>query len=455
MKLIKRLTAIILVLITLVSLFSFSAFAAQTGTYKITAEPSLRIRSGPGTGYSKLGNVYCGQTVTVTEVSGNWGKITYNGVTGWISLEYASYVTPSNNNGGNTTSQTPGKQFTVSEAGLAMIKEFEGYYRYKYWDGGHYSIGYGSTCGANDYPNGISEQEASDLLKRNMPSYEAGLDKFLSDNGIKVTQKQYDALVSFTFNFGNPWTRWDEFDLKTMLIKGVQNYTPEQIKAAFGEFVKSGGSVLPGLVTRRNKEAEYFISGTSFYQTGSFKDVYTRDWYYDAVEFVNDNGIMTGIGGGKFDPDTVLTRAMMVTTLAKLGTVKMDAYKGKTSFNDVKATDWFAPYVEWAYKQGITNGIGDGKFAPNAPITRQDLIVMLYKFVEKVGYKVDFVDNGILDKFVDGDDVSEYATTAMTWALIRKCISGNNLNELMPKDTATRAATAQIMSNYYKNGRVY
>ena len=464
MSLFKRIFALILVLITLTSVFPFVVFGAEykVGTYKVTAEPSLRIRSGPDTSYGKVGNIYTGATVNVTEISGGWGKVSYNGVTGWISLEYTTYMSGSSNSDSKpVTPSDPGngsvaaKQFTLSAAGLAMIKNFEGYRQYKYWDGGHYSIGYGSTCGENDYPNGISEADASALLVSNMASYEAGLDKFLYNNGIKVTQAQYDALVSFTYNFGNPWTRWDEFDLKTILINGAYKYTPDAITAAFCQFVKSGGVVVQGLVSRRTKEAEMFISGTAFYQSGTFKDVYTRDWYYEAVEFVNEKGIMNGVGASKFDPSANMTRAMMVTTLAKLGGVNMTAYKNKTSFVDVKATDWYAPYVEWAYKNGITNGIGDGKFGPDKMITRQDLVAMLYKFCQVAGYKVTFTDNGAIKGFADYNKLSTYAVEAMKWAVARKCISGNTNNCIDPLGKATRAQTAQIMNNYYDNARIW
>lgn len=466
MSLTKRIFALILVVITVAGVLPFASFAAEykVGSYKVTAEPSLRIRSGPDTTYDKLGNIYYGTTVKVTEISGEWGKVSYNGISGWIYLEYTEYQ-----GSGTTPTPTPNptpvdpddnghvaaKQTTLSEVGLQMIKNFEGYRQYKYWDGGHYSIGYGSTCGANDYPDGISEAEASALLVSRMGSYEAGLDKFLYDNNIKVSQAQYDALVSFTYNFGNPWTRWDEFDLKTMLINGAYKYTPQQITDAFCQFVKSGGVVVQGLIDRRTKEAAMFNSGTAFYQYGSFKDVYTRDWYYNAVEFVNEKGIMTGVSTAKFSPSVQLTRAMMVTTLAKLGGVRIDAYKGKSSFSDVKTTDWFAPYVEWAYKNGITSGTGDGRFAPNKSITRQDLIVMLYKFVNVAGYKVDFADSGEFGGFVDSSKVSDYAVTAVKWALERNILSGNGNGLLNPVGKATRAETAQLMKNYYENGRVW
>jgi len=443
MKFCSRIFALILIATLLISALPFAVFADYTvGTYTITTE-SLRVRSGPSTSYSKIGNLTYGQSVSVTEVNGEWGKISYNGSVGWISLEFAVL---SNSTPGTNSS----KKLTLSAEGLQMIKNFEGYRQYKYWDGGHYSIGYGSTCGPNDYPNGISEAQASALLVSTMASYEANLDKFLSAYSITVSQKQYDALVSFTYNFGNPWTRWDEFELKTILINGADKYTSEQIRAAFGEFVKANGVVLSGLVYRRNAEADMFIAGTSPASTKSFKDVYDYNWYFDAVEFVNSKGMMTGVTGGYFEPEQNLNRAMMVTILAKIEKIDVSAYKNKLYSHDVKATDWFAPYVAWAYESGITKGTGNGYFSPYKAISRQDFVVMLYNYttLKNINTSVSAVTAAAFD---DQSSVSDYARVAMNWAVGCGCITGNSSNELNPKGKANRAVAAQIIMNYTQN----
>ena len=155
---------------------------------------------------------------------------------------------------------------TVSDAGLELIKSFEGFYSKPYYDYGHWSIGYGSyVCPGDDdpyliYPNGISQSEADKLLKNKISTYMNGLDKFLSQYDIGVNQNQYDALLSFTYNLGqNIWSRsTSSFTLKRLLING--NYTADQITNAFYMWRHAGGKELEGLAKRRLREARLFNS---------------------------------------------------------------------------------------------------------------------------------------------------------------------------------------------------
>lgn len=148
---------------------------------------------------------------------------------------------------------------TTSELGVNFIEAFEGYYQYAYWDYEHYTIGYGTTCGKDEYPSGISQQKAHELLKKVLPSYEAGLNSFLKKNDIYVNQNQYDALISFTYNFGAyVWT--GQVTLGEYLIDGIEKYSDKQIANAFGLWNKAGGQVSQGLVERRAAEARLFCT---------------------------------------------------------------------------------------------------------------------------------------------------------------------------------------------------
>lgn len=147
----------------------------------------------------------------------------------------------------------------TSDLGVGFIEAFEGYYQFQYWDYQHYTIGYGTTCEKDEYPGGISEAFAHQLLKKNLPSYEAGLNSFLKTNNIYVTQNQYDALISFTYNFGAYiWQR--EPTIAKYLKDGIENYTDQQIADAFGLWVNAGGVTVQGLVDRRAAEAKYFCT---------------------------------------------------------------------------------------------------------------------------------------------------------------------------------------------------
>lgn len=146
---------------------------------------------------------------------------------------------------------------STSDLGVRFIEAFEGYFEYAYWDYEHYTIGYGTYCEKDEYPAGISEPFAHQLLVKKLPSYESGLNSFLKSNNIYVTQNQYDALISFTYNFGAyVWNR--EPTIAKYLKKGIEKYSAKQIADAFGLWVKAGGKVLQGLVERRASEAQLF-----------------------------------------------------------------------------------------------------------------------------------------------------------------------------------------------------
>lgn len=403
--------------------------AQGKGTYTITTSV-LNVRAAATTDSEKLGQVYSGQTYVVTAVSGNWGKITYEGKAAWICLDYAQLNAP--------------KKMTISDNGLALIKKYEGYRKYKYWDYNHYSIGYGTTCGANDYPNGVTEAEATQMLKNTLVKSETYLDSFLAGNGITVSQNQYDALVSFTYNLGNPWERYDSFELKTILIKGINKYTSTEVYEAFGQFVKAGGQVLPGLVDRRNAEAALFLSGNKLLPFG---DVKSSNWFFNAVQTCYNKGIMSGVSSYRFEPYSTLTRAQMVAMLGQMTGINTSTYK-KSEFSDVSTSSWYFPYVRWAQLKGIVSGTGNGKFSPNAPLTRQDMVVMLYNYTKAIGKNVGGVSQYLYYKYSDYIYVSKYAVTAMNWAIKNECISGSS-GKLLPGSYATRAQVAQVAANYY------
>lgn len=149
---------------------------------------------------------------------------------------------------------------SISDLGVRFIEAFEGYFEYAYWDYEHYTIGYGTTCEKDEYPSGISEPAAHKLLLKVLPSYESGLNSYLKKNNIYVTQNQYDALMSFTYNFGAyVWTSRHP-TIAQYLENGIEKYTDQQIAEAFGKWVNAGGKPLQGLIDRRAAEARFFCA---------------------------------------------------------------------------------------------------------------------------------------------------------------------------------------------------
>ena len=151
------------------------------------------------------------------------------------------------------------KRLTESQDCIDLIKESEGFSKYKYWDYSQWTIGYGSGCGANEYPNGITEEEAEKLLRKYTSAFAGCVNDFAEKYNITLTQNQFDALVCMSYALGNLWDAYDTFDLKTILINGSENYSFLEIAQAFGEWRKAGGSVLQGLVKRRQMETVLFL----------------------------------------------------------------------------------------------------------------------------------------------------------------------------------------------------
>ena len=169
-----------------------------------------------------------------------------------------------------------------------------------------------------------------------------------------------------------------------------------------------------------------------------FPDVKDSEWYIKAVEFVCTNGLMSGYANGRFGPNDTLTRAQFAQIIYNKES-RPQAEGGK--FSDV-TTGWYADAVNWAAAEGIVAGIGGGKFAPDRPITRQDLAVMLWRYAGKPEPGKNELD------FEDSNRVSGYAWKALCWASENGIVSGRGNGVLDPKGNATRAEAAQMAMKY-------
>ena len=169
-----------------------------------------------------------------------------------------------------------------------------------------------------------------------------------------------------------------------------------------------------------------------------FPDVSDTGWYIKAVEFVCKNGLMAGYENGRFGPNDSLTRAQFAQIIySKAGRPKA----GSGVFSDV-TTGWYANAVNWAAAEGIVTGVGGGRFAPDRPITRQDLAVMLWRYAGSPEPRKNELD------FSDAGKVSTYAWKALCWANENGIVSGKGNGILDPKGKATRAEAAQMLMNY-------
>lgn len=160
-----------------------------------------------------------------------------------------------------------------------------------------------------------------------------------------------------------------------------------------------------------------------------FIDVTSADWFYSDVKYAYENGLMTGTSGTAFSPGAPVTRGMVMTILARREGIRTDRY-----------TPWYAAGCEWAKANGISDGSN-----PEAPVTREQLAAMLYRYAALKGRDLTAGENL---NFTDASDVSAYALPALQWATGEKILTGSN-GALNPQATATRAQLAAILHRYF------
>lgn len=176
-----------------------------------------------------------------------------------------------------------------------------------------------------------------------------------------------------------------------------------------------------------------------------FTDVSAGSWYYSAVVYAYKNGLFSGTSPTKFSPSAKMTRGMFVTVLGRAAGVSATSYKGTGSFSDVSADAYYASYVDWAVKNGIVSGYGDGKFGPGDPVTREQMCVMLHNYIK--AYNITIPENAVTE-FADSAKISSWAKTAVTAIQSAGIVSGVGNGNFAPKNTSTRAEVAQMLMTF-------
>lgn len=173
-----------------------------------------------------------------------------------------------------------------------------------------------------------------------------------------------------------------------------------------------------------------------------FYDVRTDHWFYPYILFAYENGLMVGISDQLFAPNSEISRAMIVLVLYRLdGSPSVS----NSSFSDVPQDQWYSDAISWAKENHIVNGYGDGRFGPNDPSTREQMVTILMSYAKYKGIDTSKVDD--LSLFPDHDSVSDWAATALTWAIAEEIIIGKD-GLLDPLSGATRAEFATILSRF-------
>lgn len=246
---------------------------------------------------------------------------------------------------------------------------------------------------------------------------------------------------------GDGFTMFGEDNIKLLLDETMVDnevlidYLTENLDGVIGEtYADPYGQ---GRITINNEPVEIPEEPTGDLP---FIDVDPDSWYYGAVEYAYENGLMNGVAADQFAPQTTLTRAMMAAVLANL---ENGSANTSGSFSDVADGAWYADAVNWAAENGIVNGYEDGTFRPDAPLTREQMAAFLYNYAAYKGYDVSATND--LAQFSDAAQVSSWAADVVKWAVGADLLHGVGDDKLAPTGTATRAEVAAILANFCEN----
>ena len=176
-----------------------------------------------------------------------------------------------------------------------------------------------------------------------------------------------------------------------------------------------------------------------------FTDVKENDWFYDSVKYAYENDLMKGISNTEFAPDSDVTRAMFVTVIYRM---ENEPQTGKCAFTDVESGSYYENAVAWTNENGIVSGISEDCFAPNEPITREQMAAIIYRYAAFKGYDITTSSN---TSYTDNDNISDYAKDAVIWEAEKYVMTGNTDGSFAPKANTTRAQTASVFMRMVEN----
>lgn len=176
-----------------------------------------------------------------------------------------------------------------------------------------------------------------------------------------------------------------------------------------------------------------------------FTDVSRSDWYYQFVDYVTSKGYFNGVADKTFAPADNMTRAMFVTVLFRFHGAKGDS--SQSAFVDVAPGEWYTAAINWAAANRIVDGVGDGKFAPNDPITRAQMCTMIERYLAlyKKAWKVTLPETGSVSVMVDENAIPAYALAAVKQCQRHGLVNGFEDGTFRPNELSTRAQVAAVI----------
>lgn len=176
-----------------------------------------------------------------------------------------------------------------------------------------------------------------------------------------------------------------------------------------------------------------------------FTDVSRSDWYYQFVDYVTSKGYFNGTSETTFAPAENMTRAMFVTVLFRFDGAKGD--RSQSAFTDVAPGQWYTDAINWAAANRIVDGVGNGKFAPNDPITRAQMCTMIERYLAlyKKAWKVTLPETGSVSVMVDESAIPAYALAAVKQCQRHGLVNGFEDGTFRPNELSTRAQVAAVI----------
>ena len=233
------------------------------------------------------------------------------------------------------------------------------------------------------------------------------------------------------------------------IVNAIRNAGGTNIK--YTEFPKADHGIW-GMTYKINELYEWMFAqrlGQSMVSvdtiTDVFDDVGIGSWYYEPIKYVYFNGLFKGVSEDKFMPNAYMTRAMFVTVMHRFegeGEVSDDSI----NFTDVPEGKWYTAAVKWANENGIVKGKSETVFAPDEPITREQIVTMMYRYAEHCS--MDMSGRADITEFTDSYMIAEYAKDAVSWAAYEKLIEGKGLKRIAPKENARRSEAAAILIRF-------
>ena len=343
---------------------------------------------------------------------------------------------------------------------MQFIKDQEGFNEYPVWDYGQYSIGYGSRCNPEDYPNGITEEEADYLLRVMLADFEKVVDKLLEKSTVEHTQAQYDAIISFTYNLGQQWMN-EKYTIYQYFLYG--GYDELGFVNTIGSWCRAGGSVLPGLARRRMDEANLYLFGDytqntkkylciiyngakgepeyafRYYMTGeplgklptATREGYKLTGWYDKLQ-----------GGKEYTTQTPAPAYGTYTLYAQWeeSDEPVEPPAPESPFADVSTTAWYYEWVLRAVELKLFGGVSETEFAPESTMTRAMLVTVLYRIAGSpaVTERAPFTD-------VPAD---QWYSDAVDWAYATGVVNGVTETEFGLTNDVTREQLTTMLYRY-------